>query len=449
MASESTRAAQEAADAQGKTATVAKSKRRAAKKTTDTASDTIASTVKARSGGGTTKAAASGAARSASRATGQGGATAGTTKPDDGAKKTTRGGRAPRAAGQAGVAAQATGRKPASRAKADGSGAAPASAAPASQAAPNANAQASAGSRATDTPAALSVDPAAATHEAAGAAREMLRQLAQGGNAPTAQKLAENVDRIEALSRRLMAALVDRAPPNQGVEGPGPDLYLTAAGAFVKTLAEQPARMIEHQVNYWAETLKNYSRAQGALVRHGLTAPQDDSPQDRRFSNPLWQTHPYFNLVKRQYQTNADALRAAAAALEMPDQIARQRLEWLTQQIIDMMAPTNFLATNPDALEKAIETEGESLVRGMENLVRDVESHGGELIVSLADRTAFAVGENIGTAEGTVVHRTPLFELIQYAPTTETVHETPLLIFPPWINKFYILDLKPENSLIR
>lgn len=289
--------------------------------------------------------------------------------------------------------------------------------------------------------------PAATT--AQDSARKMPRGLRQAGSAPTAHKLAENIERIELLSHRLMAALANRQPPNPGVEGPGPDLYLTAAGAMLKTMAEQPSRMIEHQVNYWAETLKNYARAQEALVKGKLTASGEEGPRDRRFANPLWQTHPYFNLVMRQYQTNAEALRSAAAALELPDQIARRRLDWLTAQIIDMMAPTNFLATNPDALEKAIETEGESLVRGLENLVRDVETHGGEVIVSLADSTAFSVGQNIGTAPGAVVHRTPLFELIQYAPTTDQVHATPLLIFPPWINKFYILDLKPENSLIR
>ena len=127
----------------------------------------------------------------------------------------------------------------------------------------------------------------------------------------------------------------------------------------------------------------------------------------------------------------------------------RRRITWFTRQMIDMMAPTNFLATNPDALEKAIATEGESLVKGLENLVRDVEHSGGELIVSLADRDAFRVGENIGTTEGTVVARTRLYELIQYKPTTDSVHQIPLVIFPPWINKFYILDLKPQNSLIK
>lgn len=266
---------------------------------------------------------------------------------------------------------------------------------------------------------------------------------------PLAQRMARNIERIEALGHRLMNAMSERSTPNPGVEGPGPDLYLTAANAFMKTLAEQPSRMIETQVAFWGETLSNYVRAQKALASGQLTAPEDDSPPDKRFANPLWQSHPFFNLIKKQYLTNARALQEASDSLELPDEVARRRVNWLTAQVIDMMAPTNFLATNPDALEKAVETEGESLVRGLENLVRDVESHGGEMIVSLADRRAFTVGENIGTAPGTVVYRAPLFELIQYAPTTEQTHSLPLIVFPPWINKFYILDLKPQNSLIR
>ncbi|MCG6112288.1 MAG: class I poly(R)-hydroxyalkanoic acid synthase [Paracoccus sp.] len=266
---------------------------------------------------------------------------------------------------------------------------------------------------------------------------------------PPARKLAENIERIETLGHRLMSALADRSLPNPGVEGPGPDLYLTAANAFLKTLSEHPAKMIETQVSFWGQTLSNYARAQQALATGHLVAPPDDAPSDKRFANPLWQNHPYFNLIKRQYLTNARALKEASDSLELPDDVARRRVDWMTAQIIDMMAPTNFLATNPDALEQAVQTEGESLVKGLENLVRDVESHGGEMIVSLADRRAFTVGENIGTAPGTVVYRAPLFEVIQYAPSTPKAHTLPLLIFPPWINKFYILDLKPQNSLIR
>lgn len=265
----------------------------------------------------------------------------------------------------------------------------------------------------------------------------------------SARKLSENIERIEALGHRLVAALSDRAMPNPGVEGPGPDLMLTAAGAWMKALTEQPSRIIEQQVSFWGETLRNYSMAQAALTGTAPKGEVDEDTTDKRFQNPLWQSHPYFSLVRKQYLTNARAISTAMQGLDLPDQIARRRVDWVTRQIIDMMSPTNFLATNPDALEKAVATEGESLIRGLENLVRDVEMNGGEMVVSLADREAFSVGENIGTAEGSVVYRNSMLELIQYKPTTDQVHETPLLIFPPWINKFYILDLKPQNSLIR
>jgi polyhydroxyalkanoate synthase len=131
------------------------------------------------------------------------------------------------------------------------------------------------------------------------------------------------------------------------------------------------------------------------------------------------------------------------------DETDKARVEFFARQMIDLFSPTNYLATNPDALERAVETEGMSLVQGLENMVRDIESHHGELLPTLADPAAFVVGGNIATTEGSVVYRNRMMELIQYAPTTETVHRTPLVIFPPWINKFYIMDLKPQNSLIR
>ncbi|WBU52081.1 class I poly(R)-hydroxyalkanoic acid synthase [Paracoccus sp. SCSIO 75233] len=258
------------------------------------------------------------------------------------------------------------------------------------------------------------------------------------------------MERIESLTQRLAAALSQRPMHDPGVEAPGSDLVVSAGMAWAKLLAEQPARILEQQVKYWGATLAHFAEMQSQFAKGKLTAPEAEEPEtDKRFRNPLWQSHPYFNSVKTQYQINAQAMREAAQELDMLDAVDQHRLNWLTNQIIDMFAPTNFFPTNPDAIQKALETEGESLVKGLENLVRDVETHGGEMVVSLADRNAFAVGENIGTAKGRVVRREKLFELIQFSPTTEKVHATPILVFPPWINKFYILDLKPENSLIR
>lgn len=262
------------------------------------------------------------------------------------------------------------------------------------------------------------------------------------------EQLARNIERIEALTHRLIASLSQRGVPNPAIEAPGPELYLTAAGAMMKQLAEQPARILQHQTRFWGETLRHYAESQSQLLR-GEVEPSEDDTADRRFRNPLWQENPFFAYVKKQYQINAEALARAVTDLEIEDQTDRRRIEWFTRQLIDMMAPTNFLATNPDALERAIATEGESLVKGLENLVADVEAAGGHFSVSLVDKAAFEVGKNIATTPGDVVWRAPLYELIQYRPTTEQVHELPLILFPPWINKFYILDLKPQNSLIR
>ena len=268
-------------------------------------------------------------------------------------------------------------------------------------------------------------------------------------NAEKLEILNKNVAKIEELSQRLVSALSQKKSANPGLQGPGHDLYMKAAGAYFTEMMSNPSKLLEAQVGYWGKALTHYMEAQHALVQGKLAPPKDTGPSDRRFSNPLWDAHPYFNFVKQQYLMSSEAISSAVEDIEGLDDTDKKRLRYFSQQIVDMMSPTNFLATNPDALERAAETDGQSLVDGLENLVRDIEASDGELLVTLADKSAFTVGENIGTTEGSVVFRNELLELIQYAPTTEKVHRTPLVIFPPWINKFYILDLKPKNSLIK
>lgn len=268
-------------------------------------------------------------------------------------------------------------------------------------------------------------------------------------NSANLEKLNANLARMEALTQRLVAAFARKKAQRPDLQAPDPSLYLRAASAYWAEMVQNPSKILEHQVGYWGKTLKHFVEAQEALRDGPLTPPEDNTPDDRRFTNPLWKSHPYFNYIKQQYMLSSKAIEEAIADLDTLEPREKKRLEYFGKQIIDMMAPTNFLGTNPDALMRAVETEGESLVRGLENLVRDIEANDGELLVTLADRDAFKVGGNIATSPGAVVHRNRMFELIQYAPSTEQVHTTPLLIFPPWINKFYILDLKPENSLIK
>jgi polyhydroxyalkanoate synthase len=262
-------------------------------------------------------------------------------------------------------------------------------------------------------------------------------------------RLNTNLAKLEELSQRLTAAVARRKPADPSLHGPSHDVYMKAAAAYLAEMMQNPSKMIEHQVGYWGKTLKHYVEAQQTLMKGELKAPADPGPKDRRFANPLWDTHPFFNYLKQQYLLNAEAMTGAVAALDTLEPEDKKRVEYFTRQMVDMFSPTNFLGTNPDALEKAVQTDGESLVQGLENLVHDIEANNGELLVTLADKEAFHVGKNIATTPGAVVYRNRMLELIQYTPTTEKVHQTPLIIFPPWINKFYILDLKPQNSLIK
>lgn len=263
------------------------------------------------------------------------------------------------------------------------------------------------------------------------------------------ERLQANLSRVEELTQRLMAALARRKQADAALNGPSGDVYVKAAAAYLAEMMQNPAKILEHQVGYWGKTLKHYVEAQQKLVKGDFTPPEDNTPKDRRFSNPLWDTHPAFNYLKQQYLLNSEAVATAVGDMERLDPADRRRVEYFTRQIVEMFSPTNFLGTNPDALEKAVATDGESLVQGLENLVRDIEANDGDLLVTLADKDAFKVGQNIATSEGAVVYRNRMMELIQYTPKTEKVYQTPILIFPPWINKFYIMDLKPANSLIK
>ncbi|NLF54058.1 MAG: class I poly(R)-hydroxyalkanoic acid synthase [Thauera phenolivorans] len=169
------------------------------------------------------------------------------------------------------------------------------------------------------------------------------------------------------------------------------------------------------------------------------------APGDKRFTAPEWQESPVFDYVRQAYLLNADFMNQLADSLPMADGRAKSRIQFLTRQYVDALAPTNFAATNPEFIKTAIDSRGESISQGIQNLLADLEKGR----ISMTDDSAFEVGRNLAVTPGSVIFENELIQLIQYSPLTEKVAQVPLLIIPPSINKFYIMDLQPENSLVR
>lgn len=182
-------------------------------------------------------------------------------------------------------------------------------------------------------------------------------------------------------------------------------------------------------------------RKPGEVAEPVVRAP----PGDRRFSAPQWAESPFHDYLRQAYLLNAEYAMRAAEALPLTDARSKGRMFYMTRQVVDALAPSNFAATNPEFIQTALDTQGESITRGIANLLGDLEKGR----ISMTDESAFEVGRNLAVTPGTVIHENALMQLIQYAPTTAKVASRPLLIVPPCINKYYILDLSPESSFVR
>ncbi len=195
----------------------------------------------------------------------------------------------------------------------------------------------------------------------------------------------------------------------------------------------------------WFDMISKYQQDQFSLWTNLMSGQlPTDAVKDRRFQSEEWSKLPIFDFIKQSYLLTADVLSKSTDALPV-EGADKEKLKFYTQYFIDAMSPTNFATLNPDVLKEAMETNGQSLMDGFQNMLSDLDKGR----ITMTDESAFVLGENIGLSEGAVVFRNHLFELIQYTPTTETVHQRPLLIVPPCINKFYILDLQPENSFVK
>ena len=212
-------------------------------------------------------------------------------------------------------------------------------------------------------------------------------------------------------------------------------------------LAAQPDTLREAHANLW----QRYAEIWQKHAAYMLTGQQaDEGPvRDKRFKDPEWRSNPAFSMLRESYLATAEFVTELVNRTDGVDEATKRKAAFYIKQAVDAASPSNFLMTNPAALRALFQSGGESLVKGVENLAEDLRRGKGNLAISQTDINAYRVGENVATSPGKVIFRNRIFELLQYAPTTEKVHEVPLLIFPPWINKFYILDLQPKNSMIK
>ena len=178
-------------------------------------------------------------------------------------------------------------------------------------------------------------------------------------------------------------------------------------------------------------------------------APDADKPKDKRFKHPDWTENAIFSFVKDSYLVAAKSILSTVREIKGMDNAAARKVDFYTRQFVDALSPSNFVATNPEVLTATLESGGQNLLRGLENLLSDLGRGAGRLSITMTDMSAFRLGENIATTSGKIVYQNSLMQLIQYAPSTQAVRRRPLLIVPPWINKFYVLDLKPKNSFIK
>ena len=273
---------------------------------------------------------------------------------------------------------------------------------------------------------------------------------------PSAAQSAENntaaqLTAIAAQSQRIAALFLSRQDA-AGTAADNDPLNLSDAFlAMARSLAADPSPLIDAQMRWWEGYLRLWQQSAQRL-RGEETPPEPvviPDADDRRFRDPAWTESWFFDHLKQSYLLTSACVQSAVRNVQGLDEKDAAKLAFYTRQFVDAMAPTNVLATNPTALREAVETKGESLLRGLRNLLDDLERNDGRFAPRMSDESHFTLGETIATTRGKVVFQNDLMQLIQYAPATETVFRRPLLIVPPWINKYYVLDLRPKNSFVR
>lgn len=262
-------------------------------------------------------------------------------------------------------------------------------------------------------------------------------------------ELSKAMTNIAERSQRIVTEFLARQAADPTAASPDP---LNIGNAFMEMTAKMmsdPAKLVEANLNLWQDYMSLWQNTARRMLGEETQPVVTPDSGDRRFKDEMWQENEIFDFIKQSYLLSARWMQGVVKNVEGLDDHTAKKVDFYTRQFVDAMAPSNFVLTNPEVLRATVETRGENLVKGLNNLLADLERGKGNLSIRMTDYDAFKVGENIAVTPGKVVFQNDLMQLIQYDPTTEQVFEKPLMIIPPWINKFYILDLRPKNSFIK
>jgi len=265
------------------------------------------------------------------------------------------------------------------------------------------------------------------------------------GFGPSAEEMRNNFKHVEDLMKAFSRSheSMNLDPFNLG----------EAYSEWFTAVSKNPEKAVKAGMDFWQKSMQlNQQTWTNMLTGNGqekADAVITEDKSDRRFKHDDWSENPVFDLIKQSYLMTSEYMRSLVSDVEGLDEQTSEKVKFFTERYLDAMSPTNFAATNPAVIEKIKETKGANLLHGLKNMLEDMEEGEGELKIRMTDTSAFTLGENVATTPGKVVFQNRMFQLIQYTPTTDTVLKRPLLIVPPWINKFYIMDLQAKNSLLK
>jgi polyhydroxyalkanoate synthase len=262
------------------------------------------------------------------------------------------------------------------------------------------------------------------------------------------QEFARNMLTVGMKSQQLLVDFMGRMARRDSAAPLDPLNISGAMMTLVKAMSGDREAVTAAQAEWWDNFVTLWDTTARRMLGGEAPSVVQPAPGDRRFRAEAWQQNEIFDFIKQSYLLTANAVQDMVGNLQGLDEAERRRVGFYTRQFADAFAPTNFPLTNPEVLKATLASNGENLVKGLDNLLADIERGHGELSIRQS-ADGFVIGENVATAPGKVVFRNHVMELLQYSPTTDEVHARPLLIFPPWINKFYIIDLRPENSFVR